>query len=106
VPTALLYSSRSRDDLIYYGELTALARDDPRFTLQMTLTRHAPPGWSGRVGRIDLAAVQALLAGLGEAVDSFVCGPDGFVETASGLLLEAGQRRDSIRTERFGPSGT
>jgi hypothetical protein len=36
-------------------------------------------------------AVQ-LLEGLGGVVDSFVCGPDGFVEAGSALLLQAGQR--------------
>ena len=103
VPTALLYSSRTRDDVIYHRELTALARSDPHFTLRMTLTRDAAQGWSGQVGRIDLPSIQALLKGLGGAVDSYVCGPNGFVEAASVLLLQAGQPRDAIRTERFGP---
>jgi ferredoxin-NADP reductase len=106
VPTALLYSSRTREDVIFQEELTALARSDSGFTLRMTLTRDPAPGWPGRVGRIDLPAVQALLEGLGGLVDSFVCGPDGFVEAGSALLLQAGQPRDAIRTERFGPSGT
>jgi ferredoxin-NADP reductase len=106
VPAALLYSARTRDELIYRDELTALARNDARFTLQMTLTRDAAPGWSGRVGRIDLPAVQALLEGFGGVADSFVCGPDGFVEAASGLLMQAGQPAHAIRTERFGPTGT
>ena len=105
VPTALLYSSRTREDVIYHGELSALAQSDPAFTLRITLTRDSAPGWSGRVGRIDLPAVQALLEGLGGVVDSFICGPDGFVEAASELLLKAGQPRDAIRTERFGPTG-
>jgi ferredoxin-NADP reductase len=106
VPTALLYSSRTREDVIYQEELTALARRDPAFTLQMTLTRDVAPGWAGRVGRIDLEAIQSLLGHLGGVVDSFVCGSSGFVEAASTLLLQAGQPRDSIRTERFGPTGT
>ena len=106
VPAALLYSVRTREDLIYHEELTDLARNDPRFTLRTTLTRDSAPGWSGRVGRIDLAAVQALLEGLGGVADSFVCGSAGFVEAASTLLLQAGQPGDAIRTERFGPTGT
>jgi ferredoxin-NADP reductase len=105
VPAALLYSVRSDEEIIYHHELTSLARSDPGFTLRMTLTRDAPPGWSGGVGRIDLPAVQALLEeGLGGVADSFVCGPDGFVEAASALLMRAGQPRHGIRTERFGPS--
>jgi ferredoxin-NADP reductase len=106
VPAALLYSVRTREDLVYHEELTDLARNDPRFTLRTTLTRDSAPGWSGRVGRIDLAAVQALLEGLGGVADSFVCGSAGFVEAASTLLLQAGQPGDAIRTERFGPTGT
>lgn len=106
VPAALLYSVRTREDLIYHEELTDLARNDPRFTLRTTLTRDSAPGWFGRVGRIDLPAVQALLEGLGGVADSFVCGSAGFVEAASALLLQAGQPGDAIRTERFGPTGT
>jgi ferredoxin-NADP reductase len=105
VPSALLYSSRTRRDVIYHGELTALAQSDSRFILRMTLTRDRAPGWPGRVGRIDLASIHEAIHDLGGVVDSFVCGPDGFVEAASALLLLAGQPRESIRTERFGPTG-
>ena len=105
VPAALVYSSRTRRDVIYQDELRAIAGSDPRFALQMTLTRDSAPGWSGRIGRIDLPIIQTLLGRLGSAVDSFVCGSDGFVEAASALLVQAGQARDAIRTERFGPGG-
>ena len=106
VPAALLYSCRTREDVIYQEELAALARSDPGFTLRVTLTRDSAPGWTGRVGRIDQSIVQALLTDLGGVADSFVCGPDGFVEAASTLLLQAGQPGEAIRTERFGPTGT
>lgn len=105
VPTALLYSCRTREDVIYHAELTSLAHSDPRFTMRITLTRDSAPGWSGRVGRIDLPMLQELIEGLGGVADSYVCGPDAFVERASALLLQAGQPRDAIRTERFGPTG-
>jgi ferredoxin-NADP reductase len=105
VPAALLYSSRTRDDVIYYEELSEIARNDPRFMLRITLTRDVTPGWPGARGRINLPAVQALINDLGGAADSFVCGPDEFVEVAAGLLLEAGQQTHTIRTERFGPTG-
>ena len=106
VPAALLYSARTREDLIFHEELTDLARSDTRFTLRTTLTRDSAVGWSGAVGRIGLPVVQALLKDLGGVADSFVCGGAGFVEGASTLLLEAGQPGDAIRTERFGPTGT
>ena len=105
VPAALLYSARTRQDVIYHNELTDIARNDPRFTLRITLTRDVESGWSGAIGRIDLPAVQALLKELGGVADTFVCGSADFVEAASGLLLQAGQPSDAIRTERFGPTG-
>jgi ferredoxin-NADP reductase len=106
VPAALLYSARTREDVIYHEELIDIARSDPQFMLRITLTRDSAPGWSGTVGRIDLAAVRTLLKDLGGVADSFVCGSHQFVETASALLLQAGQPSDAIRTERFGPTGT
>jgi ferredoxin-NADP reductase len=101
-PTALLYSVRTRQDIIYRDELAALAEGDPHFTLRVTLTRDSGSGWSGAVGRIDLPVVRSALARLGGQVDSFVCGGDAFVEAASELLVQAGQPGDAIRTERFG----
>jgi len=106
VPAALLYSSRTREDVIYHREIRDIARSDPRLTLRLTLTRDLGPGWSGAVGRIDASMVHALLEPLGGAADAFVCGPTGFVEAASALLLQAGQRAEAIRTERFGPTGS
>ncbi len=105
VPAALLYSARTREDVIYREELEELARGDARFALRITLTRDSASKWWGAVGRIDLPAVQALLKDLGGAAQSFVCGYAGFVETASSLLQEAGQPAVAIRTERFGPTG-
>jgi ferredoxin-NADP reductase len=34
-----------------------------------------------------------------------VCGPSGFVEAASDLLVAAGHAPGGIKTERFGPTG-
>lgn len=106
VPAALLYSVRTREDVIYHDELTAMARNDPRLTLWLTLTRNVEPGWPGAIGRIDLPTVQTLLKDLGGVADSFVCGSADFVEVASALLLHAGQPLGAIRTERFGPTRT
>ena len=106
MPAALLYSSRTREDVIYHSELNEIARTDPNFALRVTLTRDSAPGWPGAVGRIDRAAVEALLHRLGGVADTFVCGSARFVEAASDLLLQAGQPANAIRTERFGPTGS
>ncbi|CAN5469802.1 ferredoxin reductase [soil metagenome] len=88
----LIYSVKGADDVIYADELgdeTAL-----------TFTREPPADWTGHTGRIDRELI-------GEVAgrQAFICGSNGFVESASELLMEAGLGPEKIRTERFGPSG-
>jgi len=90
----LVYSVRSAEEVIYAGELG----DDA----VLTFTREPPEGWRGHKGRIDSALIAEAAVDSGIA---FVCGSNGFVETASQLLLEAGFPAGQIRTERFGPTG-
>jgi len=90
----LVYSVRSAEDVVYAAELG----DDA----VLTFTREPPEGWSGHRGRIDAALIGEAAKG---SEIAFVCGSNGFVEAASGLLLEVGVEPRRIRTERFGPTG-
>lgn len=88
----LVYSVRYPDDVIYADEVGDAV---------LTYTREAPEGWNGHTGHIDARLLREPAAG---AQLAFVCGSNGFVETASSLLLELGMDPGSIRTERFGPT--
>jgi ferredoxin-NADP reductase len=68
----------------------------------LTYSREAPGGWEGHRGRIDRRLIEASGLATGTV---FICGSNGFVETASRLAMEAGFNAASIRTERFGPTG-
>ena len=105
VPTGLLYSSRSLEDVIYREELDAMAQHDPNLHVAHTLTRKQPDGWVGRRGRIDKAMLIETLFPLGSKLNIFVCGPTSFVEHVSSLLVELGHDALAIKTERFGPTG-
>jgi ferredoxin-NADP reductase len=96
-PMRLVYSVRTAADVIYADELAALGAD-----VTLTYTREPPEGWSGHTGQIDAALIGAAAQG---AMTAYLCGSNGFVEAASGLLLDAGLAPDTIRTERFGPTG-
>jgi ferredoxin-NADP reductase len=89
----LVYSVRFADDVIYADEIGGDA--------VLTYTRAAPEGWSGHTGHVDKELLRAPADG---AQLAFVCGSNGFVETASELLLELGMEPGAIRTERFGPT--
>ena len=103
VPTRLLYSARSLDEVIYRDELSAIA--DAALDVQLTLTRAWPAGWTGRTGRIDDDVLRAVSWPPDERPLVYVCGPNGFVEQASGGLVRLGHDPLRIRIERFGPSG-
>ncbi len=105
VPTGLLYSSRSLEDVIYRKELDTMAQHDPNLHVSHTLTRKRPDGWVGHRGRIDKAMLVDPLLPLGGKPNIFVCGPTSFVEHVSSLLVELGHDALAIKTERFGPTG-
>jgi ferredoxin-NADP reductase len=104
-PTALLYSSRNFEDVIYFEELEKLRGKDPGLQIFHTLTRSQPPGWKGYARRIDETMLKEVAVPLEKDVQVFICGPTLMVESAANALVNIGIKADRIRTERFGPSG-
>ena len=94
LPMRLVYSVRTADDVIYADELGEDA--------VLTFTREPPAGWTGHTGRIDAALLTDPALAYATA---FVCGSNGFVEAATGLLIDNGFEPERVRTERFGPTG-
>jgi len=124
----LMFSVRAEPDILFRRELERVAFEDPAFTLNITLTRAAPDGWSGGTRRIDPRMIDEALDDAAEksrsaepGVDApgaitgrtakpglpfgraYICGGTGFVESIASYLLESGMAYDDIRTERFGP---
>jgi ferredoxin-NADP reductase len=98
VPMLLLYSVRTAAEAIARGELTARSRDETGFDLTLLLTREGPT--TGR--RIDRVMIDTAIECLGMPRHSFICGSNAFVGTVADLLVDAGVRPATIRTERFG----
>jgi ferredoxin-NADP reductase len=105
IPTRLLYSARSLDDVIYRGELTQLAARGDGFDVVYTLTRSQPDGWEGYGRRVDRELLGEVAPAPGQLVVAFVCGPTPFVEAVANGLVELGHEPARIKTERFGPTG-
>jgi ferredoxin-NADP reductase len=106
IPTALLYSARTQEEVIFSQELGTAAESDPTLRVLITLTREtvAPPNRT--TGRINLSQVQSLLTFIAAAdADIYIAGSSGFVERAAELILETGQPAHAVKTERFGPTG-
>jgi ferredoxin-NADP reductase len=106
IPTRLLYSSRSAEDVIYAAELDRLQATGHSLEVIQTLTRSQPSGWTGYRRRIDLPMLAEVTRPFGTAARCYLCGPTVLVEAAANHLLELGIPPAQIRTERFGPTGT
>jgi len=104
-PTALLYSSRSFEDVIYYNELDELSKGNSGLQVFHTLTRSQPAHWKGYARRIDEAMLREVAGPLGRSAQVFICGPTLMVESAANALVKIGIDSNRIRTERFGPTG-
>lgn len=104
VPASLVASARSLDDALYRDELERLA-SAPGLALHWTLTRRAPPGWADDTRRVDATMLERHGIPAARRPRSFVCGPTPFVETVTGLLVDAGHDPRDIHAERFGPTG-
>lgn len=102
VPFRLLYSTRDPETVIYRDELR---RPVGGLDITYAYTRRAPEGWPGSVGRVDAAVIESATWPSAFEPTCYVCGPTGFVELVTGLLVAAGHDEASIRAERFGQGG-
>ena len=106
VPTRLLYSSRTFDDIIYYDELESLRAKKNGLEVFHTLTRAQPAGWTGYMRRIDQQILGEVVKPFGKSPQIFICGPTLLVEAAANGLVQLGIKPTQVRTERFGPTGS
>ncbi|GAA2268783.1 ferredoxin reductase [Glycomyces scopariae] len=99
-PFRLVYSVRTPADVIYADEL---ARPDATGLETAILhTRRAPEGALRPPARIGLADLNTHGWPPDFQPVCFVCGPNGFVETAARALVALGHDSHRIKTERFG----
>jgi ferredoxin-NADP reductase len=105
VPTRLLYSSRTYEEIIYRKELENLAGRDYSLQVIYTLTRSRPEGWDGYNRRIDAEMLAEMAWPPDESPLVFVCGPTPLVEAVASALVSLGHDPARVKTERFGATG-
>jgi ferredoxin-NADP reductase len=102
-PMLLLFSGRTRHDLLFADELEQLRARGDGFDTVATLTREEMPPAGVLKGRIDgrmITASLARLPGLPKRV--YICGSNPFVENAAQHAVDAGVEPGLIATERYG----
>jgi len=103
VPVALLLSAISRGQAPYLEELATIAAGAPGFSFRLALTQEPPINPLDYGRRVDAAMIGDVLRLLSSPpAKIFVCGSNGFANTASEALEVAGVPSEIIRTERYG----
>ena len=105
VPTRLLYSARSLEEVMYKREIDKLAEHADGLEVVLTLTRSQPTGWNGYSRRIDHDLIAEVAFPPAQKPLCMVCGPTPLVEAVASTLVELGHPPDRVKTERFGPTG-
>lgn len=110
---SLVYSNKSRNDLLLATELSEFQKAYNQFHLYMMLTQSTPFRWLGGIGHVNKAVLEATMPKPGEkGTVIFVCGPPTFMKAisgdkdfssgspkqgeVSGLLKEMGYKSDQV----------
>ena len=102
VPAILVFSARTRKDLLFFDELSELAASGDGFNLTVALTRETATH-PFRAGRIDPAFIADMITAMPTPVRQvMICGSNPFVEAAAEGAIAAGIDAALIKTERYG----
>lgn len=96
-----VHSARTPADIIYRGELEAMARLTPNLRVVEICEGDAPTErWMGLQGRISKPVLEILAPDLNER-ETFICGPAGYMAAAKSLLEELGYDMEKYHEESF-----
>ncbi|MGH8582881.1 MAG: FAD-binding oxidoreductase [Gammaproteobacteria bacterium] len=95
-------SVRTPEDLIFRHEIELITSRYRQFTpLIVTTTQGKASNWTGIRGRISRAMLEMAVPDLHER-HVYLCGPDGFMASAKGILMEMGFDLARLHAESFG----
>lgn len=96
-----VHSARTPADIIYRGELEAMARLMPNLRVAEICEGDAPTErWMGLQGRISKPVLEILAPDLHER-ETFICGPAGYMASAKSLLEELDYDMEKYHEESF-----
>jgi ferredoxin-NADP reductase len=94
-----MHFARTPRDLIFHDELVRLASSAPN--VQLTLcVEQAGPAWTAARGRFSQALLESVAPDF-RALQTYLCGPSGFMRSVMQTLEQAGADLSKLRYERF-----
>lgn len=105
VDVRFLHLARSRAELMYGAELKRLARAHPTLQVKLSLSQEpADSTWRGARGRLDAALLRRAVNDLPERT-AYLCGPQGFMDSARALLRAGGLDPARLHVESYDIGG-
>ena len=96
-----IYTCRTPADFILGAEIGALAHQNPRLHVAVTITKAEGTGWRGPRGRITKELLTQTVPNL-SARRIHVCGPPAMMEATKAILAELGVPPEQVKSELFG----
>jgi all-trans-retinol 13,14-reductase len=101
VDVVYFHNARTQQDVIFGDEVTAMAKQNPKFKPFLSLTRNPKDSpWAGLRGYLDENMLQAIAPDFKER-QVFICGPQGFMQNAKNLLMGLGFPAEQWHEESF-----
>ena len=97
VDVALFYSSSTPTEMLYIQELKTISSRNDKIACTFTVTRPGGEPWDGPVGRIDRQMLEE--KGIDKSALYYVCGPRGFAEDMTAILVQMGVAASRIKQE-------
>ena len=97
----LMYGSRTPEDVIFGGELSALASIESNLKYSLVISE-PPEGYRGLHGFLDAKLIQDQVGEV-QGKTFYICGPNVMVDFCLGALDELGVPQYRIRRELYGP---
>ena len=96
-----LHFARTPRDIIFRTELERIVRDHPGVRLELCVENAGDEdAWSGHLGRFSEALLQAVAPDF-RSLDTYLCGPGGFMQSVMQTLERSGADLGKLRYERF-----
>lgn len=100
-PIILFYANKTADEIVYSDVFTSAAQElNIRTIYTLTDTAKVPPGWSGKVGRIDAAMITDVVPDFLERV-FYLSGPHAMVTAYESTLQAMGVPKVHIKVDYF-----
>jgi len=94
----LIYSDSDRESMAFLEELTAYAKDNPSFTLILTVTKD--PNWTGEKRHVDENFVKEYFPDSNANI-YYISGPPAAVEAVAASLTHLDIPAEQIKSENF-----